>query len=36
MKEEGCNRMAVDCSDSRLPHPGMPEARSGPHDWHMG
>lgn len=36
MREEGCDRMGEGCSDSRPPHPGKPEARSGSRDWHMG
>lgn len=36
MKEEGCDRMEEDCSDSHLPHLGTPEAQSGSHDWRMG
>lgn len=36
MTEELCGRTEEGCSDSRLPRPGKPEARSGSHDWHMG
>lgn len=36
MREVGSGKMGEGCSDSRLPHPGTPEAQSESHDWRMG